>query len=55
MAELSKRTLDELQQLYPEVFAEPTFPVERPTPFEHEIRLADEGKPPPKRRLYPLD
>ena len=23
--------------------------------FEHSIKLADENKPPPKRKLYPLD
>ena len=34
---------------------EPKFPIERATKFEHEIRLIDEKKPPPKRRLYPLD
>ncbi len=47
-----------LKQKYPEVFAEPVYPVNRqgcPANIEHEIRLVDPAAPPPKRRIYPLD
>ena len=34
---------------------EPKFPIEHATKFEHEIRLIDKKKPPPKWGLYLLD
>ena len=37
------------------MFTEPTYPINRDKPIEHEIRLIDENKEPPKKRLYPLD
>ena len=43
---------------YPEVFAEPKYPVSREgtgADIKHEIRLIDESAAPPKRRIYPLD
>ncbi len=47
--------LKELETKYTHVFEEPTYPVKRPDQFKHKIRLIDEQKPPPKRKLYPLD
>lgn len=50
--------MDALKNKYPEVFVEPTYPVDRagcPTNIEHTIRLVDEKAPPPKRKIYPLD
>ena len=47
-----------LKSKYPEVFADPVYPVSRvgcDTNIEHEIRLVDESAPPPKRKIYPLD
>ena len=43
---------------YPEVFAEPKYPVNRDgctANIKHQIRLIDEKAEPPKRRIYPLD
>ena len=57
-AELSKQVLQDLQKTFPEVFKEPTFPVDRTdvgVTFEHDIRLEDPAKPPPKKKLYTLD
>ncbi len=37
------------------MFSEPTYPVKRSDEMKHKIRLIDETRPPPKRKLYPLD
>ncbi len=58
MGALAKESLEKLKGSYPEVFADPVYPVDRsdcPTHFEHSIPLVDESAPPPKRKLYPLD
>jgi hypothetical protein len=50
--------MEHLKRIYPEVFREPTYPVDRGNLnkfFEHRIDLVDPEKPPPKRKLYPLD
>ena len=50
--------MQKLKAKYPEVFQEPSYPVDRsncPIQFEHSIPLVDESAPPPKRKLYPLD
>ncbi len=57
-AQLAVQQLAQLKKKYPEVFAEPTYPVDRhgcPVNIEHEIKLADPGAAPPKRKIYPLD
>ena len=55
--QLATEMLDELQRSYPGVFAEPQFPIHRENSqmYEHRIRLKDEGAPPPRRKIYPLD
>ncbi len=53
--QLASDTLAELKVQYPAVFAEPTFPVERPPSFQHKIVLKDEQIDPPRKKLYPLD
>ncbi len=57
-SKLANDTLSRLQQKYPEVFAEPKYPVSREgcaVDIRHEIRLKDADSAPPKRRIYPLD
>ncbi len=57
-AQLAVQQLAHLKYKYPEVFEEPTYPVDRkdcPVNIEHEIKLADPGAAPPKRKIYPLD
>jgi hypothetical protein len=59
LKQLAIDTLAHLQRCFPHVFSEPTYPVDRGEKlnrlFEHHITLADPTKPPPKRKLYPLD
>lgn len=55
---LAASELENLKKKYPQVFADPVYPVDRSAcevQFEHSIPLVDEGAPPPKKRLYPLD
>ncbi len=47
--------MTELKCDFPRVFEEPTFPVDRPAHQRHYIKLKDEGKDPPRKKLYPLD
>ena len=52
---MANKQLDHLQQKFPEVFAEPQYPVDRqgcPANIYHEIRLKDESDPLPKRCSY---
>jgi len=56
--DLSKKTLENLQKKFPEVFSEPMFPVNQSdvgVTFEHDIQLEDPTRPPPKKKLYMLD
>ena len=55
--ELAADYLQDLKNQFPQVFAEPKFPIVRDNSvhFEHRIRLKDEAAPPPRRKIYPLD
>ena len=55
LGKVADEMIESLKVQFPAVFAEPTFPVQREDVFEHAIPLTDETKPPPKRKLYPLD
>ena len=59
LQQLADNQLAELLTSFPTVFEEPVYPVSRGHEidqlFQHEIKLADTSKPPPKKRLYPLD
>jgi hypothetical protein len=59
LKQLAEDTVQHLQRCFPEVFREPTYPVDRGEElnrvFEHRIELANPELPPPKRKLYPLD
>lgn len=58
MGTLASEAMGKLKAGYPEVFADPVYPVDRsdcPTQFEHAIPLVDESASPPRRKLYPLD
>ena len=47
----------DLKTQFPNVFAEPQFPIVRDDSvhFEHQIRLKDKAVPPPHCKIYPLD
>ena len=56
--EVSRKMLEELQKKFPQVFSEPSYPVDRTdvgVTFEHDIRLEDTTKSPPKKKIYTLD
>ena len=48
-------TLAEIKLAHPCVFEEPVFSVGREEGWQHKILLRDEGKDPPRKKLYPLD
>ena len=49
----SERLLDDLEREFPQVFAEPVYPIHKGRdPFR--IKLVDEAVQPKRRKLYPL-
>ena len=55
LQELAQETIVELKRDFPDVFSEPTFPVEREDSLQHHICLKDPSKDPPRKKLYALD
>ena len=55
LQELADDTLAEIKRDFPNVFSEPTFPVDRPESQQHHIHLKDPSKDPPCKKLYMLD
>ena len=58
LQQLADSELQRLKNQYSDVFADPSYPIDRsdaPIKFEHQIPLKDENAERPKRKLYPLD
>ena len=57
-AEEAQKMLTELKSVNGSVFADPKYLIDCHSlgvNFDHEIKLKDSSKDPPKRKLYPLD
>ena len=57
-ADEAQKMLTKLKSVHGSVFADPKYPIDRHSlgvNFDHEIKLKDPSKDPPKRKLYPLD
>ena len=57
-ADEAQKMLTELKSVHSSVFADPKYPIDHYSlgvNFDHEIKLKDPSKDPPKRKLYPLN